>query len=789
MQTSCYHCGLPNDPHQVFSTLVLKQPQVFCCPGCLAVAEAIVKNGLEDYYHYRDEFAEKANSDDSDILQTLSVFDDDSILDEFVETTDKKSEIQLSVSGINCAACAWLIEKQLAKVDGVLQIGVNVSSRRAVLSWDTNKLKLSQILAQLEKIGYHAKPFQPEQHEASYRRENKRFLMQLGLAGLMTMQVMMLNIGVFFDLFGHLEAETKVYFNWVSLLLTTPVVLYSSAGFYASASKALSAKTVNMDVPISVALTIIFASSLFATIQQVGQTYFESLCMFVFLLLISRYLEHGARYKASQISSNMLEYIPTSAMVLDGQQTKAVLAKSLVAGQEVIVKAGELVPIDGTVMSGQGQLDEALLTGEFSLVDKQPGDKVYAGTQNQLGTLTIRVDNNLKHSVVNQIANMQTQAMANKPRIANIADQFSQYFVGAVLVLSVIAYVVWLNIDPSQALWITISVLIATCPCALGLATPSALSCAIANLNSKGILLKRSDALEQLTKVDWIGLDKTGTLTEGRFSIQQTVNLGHLPDQDLLSIAASLEQYSSHPIAKAFADLPHLLKVEDFSADIGLGISGTIQGVNYKFGSASYIQQPLPAELAQCNIVLLGDNQLLGGFVLNDQIRQESQDLLSRWKNKSISLISGDCDSAVAKVANTLHISNWYAKQSPEDKLKLVTQAQQQGYTVLMVGDGINDGPVLAQADVSVTLGAGSDLAKSSADVILLDDSLDKLDVLLTLSKRCKQKIKQNIGWAIGYNITVLPLAFIGYLSPWMAVIGMSLSSLIVVVNSIRLLK
>ncbi|MCF2947062.1 cadmium-translocating P-type ATPase [Paraglaciecola aquimarina] len=789
MPENCFHCGLKNSPAHHYQTQVLGKTQSFCCPGCLAVAKAIINNGLEDYYNYRNEFAEKADDKNNSILDKLAVFDDESFLQEFVQTDHEFSEIQLTVSGINCAACGWLIEKQLAKLQGVGRVGVNVAARRATITWLNEQIKLSEILSQIEQIGYHAKPFQPEQHEQSYRQENKNFLKRLGLAGLMTMQVMMLNLGVFFDLFGHLDTQTKQYFNWVSLLLTSPVIFYSAAQFYTSATRAISAKTVNMDVPICVALTVIYLTSLFATIQNTGQTYFESLCMFVFLLLISRYLEHGARYKASQLSANMLEFIPTTASLLENGKAKSVLAKSVKEGQLVLVKSGELIPIDGIIIEGSGQIDEAMLTGEFNLVHKRVGDQTFAGTLNQLGTLTIQVSKELKHSLVNQISRLQTQALASKPKIAGLADKFSQYFVAAVLVISMVTYFTWLTIDSSQALWVTVSVLIATCPCALGLATPSALSCAVAHLNSKGILLKRADALEQITKVNWVGLDKTGTLTNGQFSVTQCFNLSKISQNELLSIAASLEQYSSHPIAKAFSEDTGLQQVTKFNSEVGQGLTGIVNNVSYKIGSGSFMDFEIPSPLKHCNVFLQSEDALLAGFLLQDTIRKTSMNFIKGLKHKTVSLISGDSLNMVTEVANQLNIKNFYAYQTPQQKLSLIHQAQLENNIVLMIGDGINDGPVLAKADVSITLGAGSDLAKSSSDIILLDNNLDKIRTVFSLAKRCKTKIMQNISWAIGYNLIVLPLAFTGYLTPWMAVIGMSLSSLIVVVNSVRLLK
>jgi len=789
MKAKCFHCGLYVAQEHKYHTDVLGKQQTFCCPGCAAVADAIVKNGLEDYYHYRSEFAEKASENEDELLQRLKVFDDDSILQEFVESHDDTSEIQLTISGINCAACGWLIEKQLAKLKGVIKVGVNVSARRASVTWDNQQLKLSQILSHIEKIGYHGKPFQPEQHEATFRQENKAFLKRLGLAGLMTMQVMMLNIGVFFDLFGHIDPQTKQYFNWLSLLLTTPVMLYSASEFYISAIRGLRAHTFNMDVPIVLALGITYISGVFATAQNTGQTYFESLCMFVFLLLISRYLEHSARYKAAQASANMLEYMPTTANLIEGEVVTPVLAKSLKVNQLVLVKAGEIVPVDGVIAEGQGQLDQAMLTGEFDLISKFTGDQVLAGSLNQLGTLTVRVTTTLQHSTLNQISKLQTQAMSTKPRIASLADQFSQYFVVAVLLIACISYVIWLQIDPSEALWVLVAVLIATCPCALGLATPSALSCAIANLNSKGVLLKRGDALEQLALVDWIALDKTGTLTEGKFSLTKCINPSEQPDIHFLELAASIEQYSSHPIARAFSqyDSPHT--VTGFQSEMGKGVSGLIEGALYKLGAASFMDFQVPQNMQTCNVFLQSEGCIICGFLLNDNLRLQGKTLIDSLKPSSVHLISGDIAPIVKSVALQLGINNWLAEQSPQDKLHTIKEAQAKQHVVLMVGDGINDGPVLAQADVSITLGAGSDLAKSSADIVLLDNELAKLPIIFIIAARCKTKIKQNIGWAIGYNLLILPLAVMGLLSPWMAVLGMSVSSLIVVVNSTRLLK
>lgn len=788
MQQPCYHCGTPN-PNTQYQAVVLNELRYFCCPGCQAVAEAIVSNGLENYYSFRSEMADKVADNSSEILQSLQLFDEDNITEEFVHHSGESKEVQLSIAGINCAACGWLLEKQLSKLEGIKKVGANVTSKRLIIQWDEKQLKLSQILRKIQQIGYIAKPFQEEQHEALHQQENKTLLKRLGLSGLMTMQVMMLNLGVFFDVFGQIDSATKQYFNWISLILSTPVALYSAMGFYLSAWRALKARTVNMDVPISFALISIYVSGLYATSTANGQTYFESLCMFVFLLLISRFLEQNARFKAAQISANLLSHMPTTATLVSDEGHQTVLAKQLKIGQRVLVKVGDVVPIDGLVLEGVGQVNESMLTGEFQLISKQVDDSVYAGTINQVGTMVIVVQNELKDSVASQINQLQNRALLAKPKVANFADRTAHHFVLFVLIIAALTYVAWLFIQPENAFWVMISVLIATCPCALGLATPVSLTCTVGYLNKRGVLIKRADVLEQLTTVDWVGLDKTGTLTEGQFVIKKLVNYSQLTDEHILSLAASLEQFSSHPIAAVFKQNSDILKVEQAQEHIAKGISGIINEVNYSIGSARLLPNPTDPSLAQFNVFLLQEQQVLAAFILSDAIRPESAAVVSQLAPLHISLLSGDNSQTVELVANELNIDDWHAHLDPQQKLDFIKQAQALGHQVLMIGDGINDAPVLAQADVSITLGIGTDLAKSSSDIILLENSLQKIPLVIRQAIRTQRNIKQNIAWATAYNLLVLPLAISGSLSPLIAVIGMSVSSLIVVANATRLLK
>ncbi|MFT6269100.1 MAG: Cu2+-exporting ATPase [Alphaproteobacteria bacterium] len=788
-----------------------------CCPGCQAVAQAIVSNGLESYYEFRTEPAARGDAALDNTMSKLAVYDEPALQEEFVFNEGKYKSIQLTVEGITCAACGWLIEKQLAKLVGIKQASVNVSSRRAMISWDEDLVKLSGILSRLKAIGYESLPFQPDLHEASYKKEQKAFLKKLGLAGIMTMQVMMLAMGQYFDVLGSLEDETISFFNAVSLLLTTPVVLYSGSIFYVSACKALMARTVNMDVPVTIAIVATYIAGVLAVNKSTGEVYFESICMFVFFLLIGRYLEHRSRHKASLISANMLTLIPVTAQKQTPEGFVSVLAKQLVKNDIVLVKAGETVPVDGEITEGKSCFDESMLTGEFEPVIKTKGQRIYAGSLNQQGTIVMQVEASVKYAMMNQILRLQEMAMANKPKVAATADKLSRYFVIVVLAVSALTYTYWSIQGDSHAFWITISVLIATCPCALGLATPSALTCAMAKLNNMGILLKRADALEQLTETTDIVFDKTGTLTCGEFSIaRKWINPDcethfSISKQDvesyIMALTNCIESRSEHPIAKAFeryinaqndinfsiTDFP----ITKYTVNIGEGVSATINSSDYQLGSQAMILPLLKAnsnkntthDFEGANVLLSSGNLLLAAFWLTDTVHPDAIDIVHQLSNHELTVLSGDTQINVDSIAIELGIPNAVGDSTPKAKLDYIAQLQVLKKRVVMLGDGINDAPVLAAADVSIAVGNASDLAKNAADIVLLNPKLQSVVDVLIMAKRTKNKIKQNIAWSLGYNLTVLPFAVVGWLTPWQAALGMSLSSIIVVYNSTRLMR
>ncbi|AWL11955.1 Cu(2+)-exporting ATPase [Saliniradius amylolyticus] len=782
--TQCYHCHEPVAQQNQYTAEVLGQSRAMCCPGCQAVAQSIVDNGLEDYYRFRTAPAETPSEQQS-LLDTLRLYDSPELQQELVADEGNSKQIQLTLEGIKCAACAWLIEKQLLKLDGIIQVAVNVSAHRATVRWQADKLKLSALLQQFERIGYHAQPFQPEVHEQEYQQVGRSFLKKLGLAGLMSMQVMMIAVALYFGLLGNLDEDTRHFLHWVSLVLTTPVVAYSGIDFYHSAWRAMRARSVNMDVPVSLAILILFSASALATLTQQGEVFFESVCMFIFLLLISRYLEHRARHKASEMSANITQFIPVAATVIDDGEHRQCLARSLTQGQKVLVKAGETIPVDGRIIDGNSYIDESMLSGEFEPVHKSTGDVVYGGSQNQYGALVIEVSRPLKQALISQIMALQDKALASKPKVALMVDRLARHFVTVVLITALLTFVGWQWAGHPDALWFAVSVLVATCPCALALATPSALTAAMGALNQRGILLKRSDLLEGVIGVQKVAFDKTGTLTEGHFRLADIHTAPGYDAAKLKSVAASLEAFSEHPIARAFAGLPRV-QAERVEVHPGMGLSGWVEGQFYRLGAPRFMRHTINSPLKDCHILVEDEHQVLGGFVLEDPLRKEAAAVVAALPCDSL-IISGDHAKHVAKVAQQLNIQQYFSQCTPEQKLQQLKQLQEQS-KVMMIGDGINDSPVLAAADISVAVGGASDLAKNAADVILVGRSLTALPDLLELARRCRNKIRQNIAWALGYNLLAMPLAVAGILTPWMGVIGMSASSIIVVVNSVRLL-
>lgn len=767
------------------------QSRAFCCAGCHAVADTIIQSGLADYYRFRTKPASRTEPLPDAVASSLQSFDAPDVLADIARQHGDITEIELSVSGISCAACAWLIEKHLKQLSAVSKVSVNSATQRCHLSWRSDITPLSSILAELNNIGYQASPFVADQEQQQFKAELNRFLKRLAVSGIMTMQVMMLAVALYFGDYTGIEASHQGYLRWISLLLTLPVVLYAALPFVHSAWRGVKARQLNMDVPVSLAVYYTFFASAYATVFNTGEVYFESVCMFTFLLQLGKFFEYRARSLARDATSNLLKIMPVSATLLRDEEQLIVSARRLNSGDRILVKAGETFAADGTVLQGSSSADESMLTGEYRPVGKAVGDTVLAGSINHDGVLTVQVQAALATSRLGQIIALQQQTLSQKPAVLQKTDKLARYFVERLLLIAAATFVLWYFwLDADRAFWVTLSVLVATCPCALSLAAPTAITCVLANLNRQGILIKRSAVLDVLPELSHIVFDKTGTLTEGRFSLA-AVQCYHddYSQADCLNLIANLEAYSEHPIARAFAPyLQQSLQLEQPQICVGAGISAVYQTTQLKVGSAEFCQLSNPTDAM---VYLMADNQLLAAVTLTDALRPEVPALLEQLRRADYKLVmlTGDSSEQADILQQQLQFDQLVKGCSPEQKVQHINQLVQQGHKVLMLGDGINDSPGFNAAHVSVTLQTGSDLSKNQADVVLLQPSIALLAQLLAGSSAAQRIIKQNLAWSVGYNLLIIPLAIAGLVSPYIAVLGMSFSSLLVVSNSLRLLR
>jgi Cu2+-exporting ATPase len=797
-EKTCYHCALPVPPGAHYLVAIEGEPREMCCRGCQAVAQTIVDNGLTDYYRHRTALPGIGHEVVPEEVQKLALYDHPGIQKSFVrQEGEHVREASLILEGITCAACVWLNERHLKQLPGVLQVQVNYATHRARITWDDQAIHLSKILEEIQLLGYNAHPFNAERQENLRRQRRAKDLRRIAIAGLSAGQVMMLAVALYAGAAFGMEASTAALLRWFSLVLTLPVVFYAALPFYQSAWNALLGKRLNMDVPVSLAVVGAFVGSVWATLQGQGVVYYDAITMFSLFLLSSRFLEHTAQEKSVEAAENLLKLAPAMATrVADGQH-QPVPVLELNEGDTILAKPGESIAADAEVIEGESTVDEALLTGESRPVPKLAGAQVIAGSINLEGPLLLRVTGVGENTVLAGIIRLLDRAVAEKPRLAQLADQVAGHFTVGLLILTAIVGAAWWWLEPARAFEIVLAVLVVTCPCALSLAAPAAFAAAGSHLLRHGILLTRGHALETMAKVNHVVFDKTGTLTYGKPVLQRAVTLADLDENRCLTLAASLEQASEHPLAQSFLSRvahPELIAVQDAQNLPGKGVSGTIGGVRYTLGSAAlsgFTPATLPGDLPEgATLVWLSDEQRsLAVFAISDGLRPQARELVEQLKAAGVrvSMLSGDAVAAVSHVAAETGIESWQAALKPEDKLGALREFQRRGDVVAMVGDGVNDAPVLAGADVSIAMGGGTQVARASSDIVLLTENLLDIRRALQTGHASIAVMRQNFAWAIVYNLLALPFAAVGMIPPWLASIGMSASSLVVVLNAMRL--
>jgi Cu2+-exporting ATPase len=790
----CFHCG---EPVPTLCTLTVEtdgQLQAVCCSGCEAVANLILQSGQARYYQFRTENAVRPTEEDVDVATSWSQYDERQSL-WGIALKDGRYELLLQVEGIRCAACAWLIRSQLEARAGIEQVQVDIATGFVRIGWQPSKLRLSKVASILSGIGY--RPHLPlTSAETMGRQQERRDAMKrLGVAGLGMMQVMMYAVGLYAgDAMGIAEGPER-FLQWISMIVTTPVLLYSGRVFYTSAWRSLRNHRVGMDVPVALAISIAFLMSCINFFTGNGHVYFDSVVMFIFFLSLGRYAELVIRHRNLQTGLALARLLPEWAELIRDGQTERVLATDLRIADRVRVRAGQTVPADGVIVDGETEINEALLTGESRPVAKRPGSRVIAGSINQGQAVEVEVTRDPDDSTVSVMGRMLLKSQTHKSHYARLSERYAGWFVAVVLTVAGLTAAWWLFDDINMLIPATLAVLVISCPCALSLATPAAIASSGRALLEKGVLLTRGSALEELDAVDTIVFDKTGTLTTGSPTIVNvTINPGrdNLDEHAVLKIAACLELDSSHPIARAFAGIN---VSRDLVSDVVAhenGIQGRVGDNSYRLGNAAFTAVDTSAPVSAFGAVWLADEQgWIARFELDDGLRHGTVETIASLKNRGLELIilSGDHPQAVASVAERVGIDKWYAEQCPKMKMDYLVSLQKPGKKVLMVGDGVNDAPVLSMANVSMTVSGASELANSTADFIITDSSLNYIGYILDSAGKTHAIIRQNLGWAFSYNLLAIPFAAAGFIVPWMAALGMSLSSLLVVLNSGRLAR
>jgi len=720
----------------------------------------------------------------------------------------------LLLDGLRCAACSGIIEQGLQSSPGVVSARVSMSKKRAVVVWSPDVTRPSKILSTVQALGYSASPATQHENDVEVIKRQRAAFWRWMVAGFCMMQVMMYASPTYFTKQGEISTDILHLLNWASWLLSLPVLLFSSSSFFSNALRDLKMKQISMDLPVAIGIVITFVVSSAATFEPNswwGHTvYFDSLTMFVFFLLSARLIEVKLHRKTLGALEVLVSRIPenTERQNADGTFTR-VLNTKLKIGDVVRVNLGEAFPGDGKLISGSTSVDESLLTGESTPIHKNHNDDVIAGSYNLRQPVTIILEATGASTKYGQIVNLINQAAIEKPRLSKLADRVARPFLLFVIASAAVAAALLWDVDRGRALMTAAAVLIVTCPCALSLATPAAMLSSASAFVKRGILIKRLQAIENIADIDTIIFDKTGTLTEDHIEIKAIQHKAGLTESTALALAAAVARHSFHPVSRAILNAyqarqqtPPALELDNIQETIGAGISASIKsfaaneafdvpnliGTELKLGSAQFCGVQQSNEHAQ-QVHLADQNGWLATFTLQEAVKHLAAQTIQQLKDAGIhiELLSGDRSDAVEKTAESIGISQYQAGCSPEDKLLRLQALKQQGSKVLMVGDGLNDGPILASAHVSIAMGKGVPLTLAHADYIFLNGDISQIPPLIRHAQLTMKIIKQNIAWAIVYNLISIPLAFFGILSAWLAGLGMAVSSLIVVINALRL--
>ena len=830
---NCYHCQQPV-PAGIHITD--DHGHAYCCHACEAVAHIISAHHLEQYYQVRDRPAPRPEHPYDPAH--WQAYDLPEIAAQYTYKDGDDQEIHLYIDGLHCAACTWLISHALQDAHGISHTRINLGTGRAEIRWrDT---PLSAILATIASLGYTPNLHTPDEEDNKQRRERNHDLLRLIVAGLGMMQVMMFATGLYTGAWHGIDHEYEQLLRWISLLCSAPVMLYAGYPYLKNAWLGLRHRQPNMDLPIALACAGAWLASLYHTLIGRGEIYYDGVTMFIFFISISRYLEAHTRRRARHNQQHFARLLPDAVYKYnDRGEAQLVPLPTIQPDDHIRVLPTHTIPVDGEITGGASRIDENMLTGESTPQYKTSGDRVHAGSTNLQSPLDIRVTQTGQQTTLAAIRRISARAEQHRSPQIDRNQALAQQTVLAVLILAAAGYLLWQWIEPARAFDIALAILVATCPCALSLATPTVLTAALNHAHKHHILIKNSNTLDRLTHIRRILFDKTGTLTQGKYQLRRSDYYGE--PRRLLAIAKTLETHSTHPIAWYYSQQPvATVAMDNIEQHSGKGISGDYDGSRWHIGSAAYMQEngvaipladlppPLQDALASAagegrgggkpdrltaaastaipnneieqpaaaetpatpenttHVYLAENRELRAHYQLGDPERDNLAATLARLQaHYHLAIASGDRAENVARLAARYSIADWHGGLDPAAKLALL-EANDPEHT-LMIGDGINDAPVLARASVSVAVGRANPLSQTHADIVLLKNGPEALPYLLELAARSRRITRQNLAWATVYNLTILPLAISGHLTPWIAALGMSTSSLLVIANALRI--
>lgn len=771
------------------------KPLYFCCNGCEGVYHLLQNEGLDTFY---DKLGDQTLQPATKIDDDLKHFDLEGFKNRYIRTnSDGFAEISLVIEGIHCSACVWLNERVLQQTDGILEANINYSNNKAKVIWDSDDIKLSHIIEIIRSIGYNAYPYDPTVQENRAIKTRNDYYSRILVGVFATMNIMWLAIAQYAGYFTGITQEHKSILSWAEFVLATPTLFYSGWIFFRGAYYGLKNRFVNMDLLVSSGATLAYAYSIYAMLSETGEVYFDSVTMIITFVLVGKYLEVLSKKQASDTLDKIIGTMPTEATVVKESEKSLVSIENIIIGDIIELKPGEKVAIDGVLDSGSALFDESSLTGESEPIFKTAQDDILSGTICLDSVVRYRVTKRADESMLHTITELLNESITKKPYIEQLANSISGYFSLIILSISVLSFIgwMWYGVSFEAALIIAISVIVIACPCALGLATPMATLIGISRAAKRGLLFKESRMLETMAKSTLLALDKTGTITEGKPSV---VRLNELDGFDP-ALMLALVQSSNHPISNGVSQYlmnnynqTKILTLADIKSIEAKGITATHNNRRIVGGNLALMKaEGIETEYESGNTLFLFaiDGVVVAECELQDQIKEHAKETIQSIQDRGIRVVmlTGDHDKSAKNIAKAVGIEEIYSELMPTDKSDLIDKFHDDGHVVVMAGDGINDAIALAKSDIAIAMGSGADIAIDVSDVVLLDDRLESLEEAFRISKRTFRAIKQNLGLSVLYNTVAVPLAMMGFVTPLIAAISMSLSSLVVIGNSTRI--